>query len=83
MPRSYKNTAEAGYGLIEIPALDPKSIDIDHTKATLKEFGLKGACSLGLSFDADINNENPDIVKKVRLDLLMHLMLLKILVEIT
>lgn len=59
-----KNSAEAGYGLIEIPALDPKSIDIDHTKATLKEFGLKGACSLGLSFDADINNENPDIVKK-------------------
>lgn len=59
-----KNSAEAGYGLIEIPALDPKSIDIDHTKATLKEFGLKGACSLGLSFDADINNENPDIVRK-------------------
>ena len=23
-----KNTAEAGYGLIEIPALDPKSIDL-------------------------------------------------------
>ena len=52
-----KNSAEAGYGLIEIPALDPKSIDVEHTKATLKEFGLKGACSLGLSFDADINTD--------------------------
>jgi len=59
-----KNTAEAGYGLIEIPALDPKSIDVEHTKATLKEFGLKGACSLGLSFDADINNEDSQIVQR-------------------
>lgn len=59
-----KNTAEAGYGLIEIPALDPKSIDVEHTKATLKEFGIKGACSLGLSFDADINNEDSQIVQR-------------------
>ena len=61
---SIKNSAEAGYGLIEIPALDPKSIDVEHTKATLKEFGLKGACSLGLSFDADINNDDSEIAKR-------------------
>ena len=59
-----KNSAEAGYGLIEIPALDPKSIDVEHTKATLKEFRLKGACSLGLSFDADINNDDSEIAKR-------------------
>jgi len=59
-----KNSAEAGYGLIEIPALDPKSIDVEHTKATLKEFGLRGACSLGLSFDADINNDDSEIAKR-------------------
>jgi D-psicose/D-tagatose/L-ribulose 3-epimerase len=59
-----QNTAEAGYGLIEIPALDPDSIDIEHTKATLKEFGIQGACSLGLSFDADINNEDSEIVRR-------------------
>ena len=59
-----KNTVEAGYGLIEIPALDPKSIDTEHTKATLDEFGLKVACSLGLTFDADINNEDIEIVKR-------------------
>ena len=59
-----KNSAEAGYDLIEIPALDPKSIDVDHTSKTLKKFGLKGACSLGLSFDADINNEDSEITKR-------------------
>lgn len=59
-----KNSAEAGYGLIEIPALDPKSIDTSHTKKVLSEYGMKGACSLGLSFDADINNEDPEIVKR-------------------
>lgn len=59
-----KNSAGAGYGLIEIPALDPKSIDVEHTKSTLKEFGLKGACSLGLSFDADINNDDSEIAKR-------------------
>lgn len=59
-----KNSAEAGYGLIEIPALDPKSIDTEHTKKVLKEFGMKGACSLGLSFDADINNEDDEIAKR-------------------
>jgi D-psicose/D-tagatose/L-ribulose 3-epimerase len=59
-----KNSKEAGYGLIEIPALDPKSIDVAHTSKTLKEFGMKGACSLGLSFDADINNEDNEIAKR-------------------
>lgn len=59
-----KNSAEAGYGLIEIPALDPKSIDVDHTSKMLKEYGLKGACSLGLSFDADINNEDSAIAAR-------------------
>lgn len=59
-----KNSAEAGYGLIEIPALDPSSIDTDFTAKTLKEFNLKGACSLGLSFDADINNEDSEIARR-------------------
>jgi len=59
-----KNSKEAGYGLIEIPALDPKSIDVEHTARTLKEYEMKGACSLGLSFDADINNEDYEIAKR-------------------
>jgi D-psicose/D-tagatose/L-ribulose 3-epimerase len=59
-----QNSKEAGYGLIEIPALDPKSIDVEHTKKTLRAFGMKGACSLGLSFDADINNDDSEIAKR-------------------
>lgn len=59
-----KNSAEAGYNLIEIPALDPKSIDTEDTAKVLKEFGMNAACSLGLSFDADINNEDAEIVKR-------------------
>ncbi len=59
-----KNSKEAGFGLIEIPALDPKSIDVEHTSKILREFGMKSACSLGLSFDADINNENDEIAKR-------------------
>ena len=59
-----KNTAETGYGLIEIPALDPKSIDVPHTLSVLKNYNIKSACSLGLSFDADINNEDSEIVAR-------------------
>ena len=59
-----KNTAETGYGLIEIPALDPKSIDVSHTLSVLKNYDIKSACSLGLSFDSDINNDDSEIVAR-------------------
>ncbi|TRZ56986.1 MAG: sugar phosphate isomerase/epimerase [Streptomycetaceae bacterium] len=59
-----RNSKEAGYGLIEIPALDPKSIDVEHTSKTLKEFDMKAACSLGLTFDADINNDDSEIARR-------------------
>jgi D-psicose/D-tagatose/L-ribulose 3-epimerase len=59
-----KNTVEAGYGLIEIPALDPSKIDSKDTAQVLKEHGIKGACSLGLTFDADINNDDAAIVAR-------------------
>ena len=59
-----KNTVEAGYGLIEIPALDPSKIDSKDTAQVLKDHGIKGACSLGLSFDADINNDDSEVVAR-------------------
>ncbi len=59
-----KNSKEAGYGLIEIPALDPASIDTEDTLKVLKEYDMKAACSLGLSFDADINNEDSEIAAR-------------------
>ena len=54
----------AGYGLIEIPALDPASIDAEDTLKVLGEYNMKAACSLGLTFDADINNEDSEIVAR-------------------
>ena len=62
--KAISKSKEAGYDLIEIPALDPKSINIEDTKKVLEEYGLKGACSLGLSRDADINNEDPEVVAR-------------------
>jgi D-psicose/D-tagatose/L-ribulose 3-epimerase len=40
-------TREAGYDILEIPALDPAAIDAAHTKAVLAEHGVRGVCSLG------------------------------------
>lgn len=57
-------TLEAGYQMIEIPALDPASIDTKDTRQVLEQQNVKAACSLGLSFDADINNEDSTIAKR-------------------
>ena len=59
-----RSTREAGYDILEIPALDPASIDIPHTKAVLAEHGVRGVCSLGLDLDADISSPDPDVVAR-------------------
>lgn len=53
------SSAKAGFDLIEIPALDPSRIDIPDTKARLDAHGMKAGFSLGLTFDTDINSEDP------------------------
>ena len=55
-------TKAAGYDLIEIPLLDPSSVDAEMTRQVLDEYGLRAATSLGLSFDADVSSEDDDIV---------------------
>jgi D-psicose/D-tagatose/L-ribulose 3-epimerase len=57
-------TKATGYDLIEIPALDPDSIDPLFTKKILDEYQVRSSCSLGLTFDADLNNEDERVVKK-------------------
>jgi D-psicose/D-tagatose/L-ribulose 3-epimerase len=59
-----RSTHEAGYDILEIPALDPASIDIPHTKAVLAEHGVRGVCSLGLDLDADISSPDPAVVAR-------------------
>jgi D-psicose/D-tagatose/L-ribulose 3-epimerase len=58
------STAQAGFDLIEIPVLDPASIDPGMTRGLLAEHGLRAACSLGLGFDTDVSSENLDTVRR-------------------
>lgn len=53
-----------GYDLIEIPVLDPSSIDVAMTRKALEEAGLSAACSLGLSLTTDISNPDPEVVAR-------------------
>ncbi len=60
------STAQAGFDLIEIPALDPACIDPGLTRDLLAEHGLRAACSLGLGFDTDVSSDDPDTVRRGR-----------------
>jgi len=57
-------TAELGFDLIEIPALDPKSIDVDFTRRTLQQNKLGVSMSLGLDAASDISSGDPDKIKR-------------------
>lgn len=57
-------TREAGYDILEIPALDPSTIDIAHTRAVLAEHGVRGVCSLGLDPECDISSPDPYVVRR-------------------
>jgi D-psicose/D-tagatose/L-ribulose 3-epimerase len=59
-----RSTREAGYDILEIPALDPASIDATHTKAVLADHGVRGVCSLGLDLDADISSADAAVVAR-------------------
>lgn len=57
---------QAGYDLIEIPALDLDRIDVDHTRATLERHGISAGLSLGLPTDSDVNSEDSASVGRGR-----------------
>jgi D-psicose/D-tagatose/L-ribulose 3-epimerase len=56
------STAEAGYDLIEIPLLDPSSVDAKDTRRVLDEHGIGAACSLGLAHETNVSSEDPAAV---------------------
>ena len=62
--KAIEQTAGLGYDLIEIPALDPKSIDVDFTRRTLEKNKLGVTMSLGLDAASDISSGDPDKVKR-------------------
>jgi D-psicose/D-tagatose/L-ribulose 3-epimerase len=62
--KALENTRAAGYDLIEIPVLDPSSIDVAMTLKALEETGLAASCSLGLTFETDISSTDPQVVAR-------------------
>ena len=62
--KALENSRATGYDLIEIPVLDPLSIDVAMTRQALEEFGLRAACSLGLSFETDISSTDHEVVAR-------------------
>jgi D-psicose/D-tagatose/L-ribulose 3-epimerase len=53
-----ESSAQAGYDLIEIPAVDPRSVDLGHTVRLLAENGIDAVVSLALDASTDINTED-------------------------
>jgi D-psicose/D-tagatose/L-ribulose 3-epimerase len=62
--RAIANTASVGFDLIEIPALDPKSIDTAFTAKELQKAGIGATSSLGLDADTDISSNDRDKEKR-------------------
>ncbi len=58
------SAAAAGYDLIEVPILDPSSINPLVTRRLLEEYRLEATFSLGLRMDADISNADPVIAAR-------------------
>ena len=62
--RAIAQTAELGFDLIEAPALDPKSIDIDFTRKQLEKNGIGITLSLGLEADTDISSGDSEKTRR-------------------
>jgi D-psicose/D-tagatose/L-ribulose 3-epimerase len=57
--RAIAQTAELGFDLIEIPALDPGSIDTAFTRSMLERYKLGTTLSLGLDASTDVSSGDP------------------------
>jgi D-psicose/D-tagatose/L-ribulose 3-epimerase len=68
-----ERTRLTGYDLLEVPLLDPGTVDPDMTRSALTAAGLNATCSLGLSFDADISSTDQGVVERGELLLMQAL----------
>ncbi len=62
--RAIGQTAELGYDLIELAALDPSTIDTGFTRRELEKAGIGATASLGLAADSDISSNDRDNEKR-------------------
>jgi D-psicose/D-tagatose/L-ribulose 3-epimerase len=58
------SSKEAGYDLVEFPVFQPAAMDIESIQRALSANGMTATCSLGLSFDKDINSEDAECVAR-------------------
>jgi hypothetical protein len=56
-----ESTRDAGYDFIEVPLLDPSTVDVEMTRKHLESPDLRASCLLGLSFETDISSEDTDV----------------------
>ena len=57
--RVISGAAGAGLDFVEIPLLDPRSMDVEHTRSLLDRFDLGCSCSLGLPLELHLLS-NPE-----------------------
>ena len=62
--RAIGQSAQLGYDLIEVPALDPASIDTAFTVQQLEKNGIGATTSLGLDAETDISSNDRDKEKR-------------------
>lgn len=62
--RAISGAKKAGYDLIEIPLLDPSSVDPSMTTSMLQDYGMRATASLGLRHDADISSEDWSVASR-------------------
>jgi D-psicose/D-tagatose/L-ribulose 3-epimerase len=64
--RACRRTRGSGFDLLEVPLLDPKTVDAAMTRELLQASSLDATCSLGLSFDTDISSTDTPTVERGR-----------------
>jgi D-psicose/D-tagatose/L-ribulose 3-epimerase len=61
-----EQSAAAGYDVIELLMMDPRSIDVAMTRSLLDEYGMEASASLGLSAATDVSSDDQDTVNAGR-----------------
>lgn len=56
------STAEAGYDVIELAAIEPEAFDADLTARLLAEYGLSAVATLGLEDATDVSSDDDAVV---------------------
>ena len=62
--RAINCAGASGYQYLEIPLLNPRSIDVKQTRKALENAGVKPITSLGLSMKTDISSDDPATVSR-------------------